>query len=124
MARAAGGRKTGQARKRQLASLRLERIEPAGSSGMMLVYHDPDGREQTWIMEQATVTEFLALMLHGKMRKGRRVVIDDVDVTIEPPEKPGGLPILCLATGPLESCATLDRPTLKALRADIDALLR
>ena len=90
----------------------------------MMVYQDEAGQERGWLMQKTSVVEFLALLLRGRMWRGRRVVIDKAEVTIEPPDKPGGLPALCLATGLLVSCAPLEHASLEALRDDINAVLR
>jgi hypothetical protein len=90
----------------------------------MLVYSEASGQEQSWLLEHTSLLEFFALLLRGRMRKGRRVVLEEVDVSIEPPEKAGAQPMLCLASGPLETCAMLDRKTLASLRDEIDLILK
>ncbi len=66
--------------------------------------------------------EIMALLMHGRFRKGRRVVVDG-EVALEPPEGPETLPHLCFSSGPLESCVPIDRPALSELRRDIDRFL-
>lgn len=124
MARTAGSKRSGRSRKGPAASLRLTGAEPSGRNGIKLVYADEAGGEQSWLLEHTSMLEFFALVLRGRMRKGRRLVLQDFDVTVEPPEKAGSSPLLCLASGPLETCAPLDRKTLIALRKEIDQILK
>lgn len=102
-------------------TLTLVRTEPAGPNGILLVY-ESDGQEHTWLLEQASSMEFMALLMQGRFRKGRRVVVEG-EVALEPPDDTEGRPHLCFASGPLESCVPIDRPSLDVLRRDIDRFL-
>ena len=72
MARSDGNslKKGGAGRKRKPKPLRLVRVEPARDSGIVLVF-ETGGEEHGWLLEHTTVTEFLALLLRGRMRRGR-----------------------------------------------------
>ena len=107
------------ARKRKPAPLKLIRSEPARGNGICLVF-DVAGEEHSWLLEQTSVTEMLALMLKGRMRKGRRIDLDEAEITIEPPVSAGDDPLLCVSIGPLEICVPVDRAAAKAIRADLD----
>ncbi len=89
----------------------------------MLVF-EAGGHEQGWLLERTSLTEFMALLLRGRMRSGRRIQLDEVEVTIEPPEAFADDPLLCLAMGPLELCAPVDRATVKAMRTDLDRAVK
>lgn len=112
-------KKDGKARKSAGGKLQLVRVEPAGKKGITLVFSH-DGDEFRWLLEQTSVTEFLALLLRGRMKRGRRVELDKAELTIEPPPAGSDQPQLCMALGPLEVCAPLSRATAKAIRADLD----
>lgn len=103
--------------------LTLIRVEPAGKNGLNLVF-DGNGGERAWRLEQTSVAEFLALLLRGRMHRGRRVFIADADLTFEPGDAIGDDPTLCIAAGPLELCAPVDRAGVKALKADMERSLR
>lgn len=117
-----GGR-DGKSRKPGPGKLQLMRVEPAGKKGIMLIFGQ-DGQEHRWLLEHTSVTEFLALLLRGRMRKGRRIELDTAELTIEPPSAGTNDPQLCMALGPLEVCAPLSRSTVKALRADLGRAAR
>ena len=99
--------------------LKLVRVEPTRKKGITLVFSQ-DGEEHGWLLEHTSVTEFIALLLRGKMLHGRRVELENAELTIEPPPKQPGHPQLCVSLGPLEVCAPLNRSTMKALRADLE----
>lgn len=103
------------------STLRLVRTEPAGPNGILLVY-ESHGEEHTWLLEQTSSMEFMALLMKGKFRKGRRVVVE-AEVALEPPDECDPLPHLCFTSGPLENCVPIDRAALRSLRRDIDKLL-
>lgn len=106
-------------RKSGPGKLQLVRVEPAGKKGIYLIFNQ-DGVEHSWLLEHTSVTEFLALMLRGRMRRGRRIELEDAELTIEPPPEGSDIPQLCMALGPLEVCAPINRATVKAIRADLD----
>ena len=103
-------------------SLRLVRTEPAGSNGILLVY-ESHGEEHTWLLEQTTSMEFMALLMQGRFKKGRRVVVE-ADIALEPPDDKEPRPHLCFTSGPLESCVPIDKTALNDLRKDIDRFLK
>lgn len=100
--------------------LKLVRTE-SGVDGILLVY-ESDGEEYTWLLEQTSSMEFMALLMQGRFQKGRRVVVE-ADVALEPPDGKEPRPHLCFATGPLESCVPVDKAALSDLRKDIDRFL-
>ena len=102
-------------------TLRLVRTEPAGPDGILLVY-ESRGKEHTWLLEQTSSMEFMALLMQGRFKKGRRVVVE-ADVALEPSDEEEERPHLCFMAGPLESCVPVDRSTLDGLRRDIDRFL-
>ena len=102
-------------------TLTLVRTEPAGPNGIMLVY-ESNGQEHTWLLEQTSSMEFMALLMTGRFNKGRRVVVEG-EVALEPPDAAEARPHLCFTSGPLESCVPIDRPSLDELRRDIDRFL-
>ncbi len=110
-------------RKSGPGKLKLVRVEPAGKKGINLIFSQ-DAAEHTWLLEHTSVTEFLALMLRGRMRRGRRIELEDAELTIEPPEEGGDNPYLCMALGPLEVCAPINKSTVKAIRADLERASR
>lgn len=112
-----------KARKSRPGKLQLIRVEPAGKKGINLLFSQ-DGQEHSWLLEQTSVTEFLALLLRGRMRRGRRIELEKAELTIEPPPSGGSDPQLCMALGPLEVCAPLSRSTVKAMRADLERAAR
>jgi len=101
--------------------LRLVRTEPAGPGGILLVY-ESHGEEHTWLLEQTSSMEFMALLMQGQFRQGRHVVVE-AEVALEPPDGKESRPHLCFITGPLESCVPVDRSALSELRKDIDSFL-
>lgn len=102
-------------------TLRLVRTEAAGADGILMVY-ESDGQEHTWLLEHTSSIEVMALLMHGRLKKGRRIVVD-AEVALEPPNKDEARPHLCFIAGPLESCVPVDRITLHSLRRDIDRFL-
>jgi hypothetical protein len=110
-----------QASRRAKPSLKLLRTEPAGPDGIMLVY-ESHGEEFTWLLEQTSSMEVVALLMQGRFKKGRRVVVE-ADVALEPPEGKEPRPHLCFTAGPLESCVPVDEAALSDLRKDIDRFL-
>jgi hypothetical protein len=110
-------------RRPEKPTLRLLRTEPVGRDGIMIVYEDLAGGEQSWLMKNTTVQEFLALLLHGNMRGSRRIVAE-AEVAVEPPETRGGNPMLCFASGPLVTCVPMDVVALRGLRNEIDRALK
>lgn len=112
-------KKTAKSQKSDSGKLTLVRVEPAGKKGINLVFNQ-SGQEQRWLLEHTSVTEFLALLLRGRMRKGRRIEFDKAELAIEPPPAGSDEPQLCMALGPLEVCASLSRSTVKAIRADLE----
>lgn len=123
MPRPPNSRRGGKAEKSPAITLRLDRVEPMGASRIALIYVDADAREHAWLMEQTSIPEFMALLHNGRLGKGGRVIVDDVGITLEPPEMPGGSPLLCVTTAMIVGCTPMHRAALQALRADIDALL-
>lgn len=115
--------KGAKARKPAQGKLQLVRVEPAGKKGITLIFNH-DGEELGWLLEHTSVTEFLALLLRGRMLQGRRIELDDAELTIEPPPEGSEHPSLCLSLGPLEVCAPVNRATMKALRADLERAAR
>jgi len=113
------------ARPRKPASgkLKLIRVEPAGKKGITLIFSQ-DSEEHGWLLEHTSVTEFMALLLRGRIRRGRRVELEDAELTIDPPPSGSEHPHLCMALGPLEVCTPLNRSTVKALRADLERASR
>lgn len=116
-----GSSGSGGSGRQKLPTLRLVRTEPAGPDGIMLVY-ESHGEEHTWLLEQTSSMEFMALLMQGRFKKGRRVVVE-ADVALEPPDDQESRPHLCFTAGPLESCVPVDRSALKDLRKDIDKFL-
>ena len=110
-----------QAGRRAKPSLKLLRTEPADPNGILLVY-ESDGEEYTWLLEQTSSMEFMALLMQGQFKQGRRVVVEG-EVALEPPDTEEERPHLCFTAGPLESCVPLDESALKGLRKDIDRFL-
>lgn len=109
-------------RGRPSGTLRLSRTEELGKEGILLVFDASNGGEESWLLEQTTVVEMLALLLGGRIGGSQRVVLK-ARATLEPPEKPGGDPHLCFSSGGLEGCVTTDESALRALRRDIDRLV-
>jgi hypothetical protein len=108
---AGGGRRTPK------PTLTLVRTEPAGSKGILLVY-ESHGGEHTWLLEQTSAMEIMALLMQGRFKDGRRVVLE-ADVALEPPDDSEPRPHLCFTAGPLENCVPIDRTALNALHRDI-----
>ena len=104
------------------ASLKLVRIDPRGA-GLHFVFED-GGAERRWKLEAASAREFLALLLKGEMRSGRRVMTKEAEASIEAPEKRQGAPVLCVSLGHVEICLALDRAELGALGRDIERALK
>lgn len=125
MARTRGDGKqgTGRTRRKQRGTLKLVRVEPTADSAIALVF-EGEGEEWVWWLENTSATEFLALLLRGRIQHGRRVMLPEVELTLEPPAAKGRDPTLCLAMGPLELCAAMDRAGAKALKADIEQALK
>jgi hypothetical protein len=113
-----GSRTKGQ---QQKSTLKLLRTEPAGPNGILLVY-ESNGEEYTWLLEQTSSMEFMALLMQGRFKDGRRVVVE-ADVALEPPDGAEVRPHLCFTSGPLESCVPVDKAALSDLRKDIDRFL-
>ena len=63
-------------RRKPKPTLKLVRTEAAGPDGILLVY-ESDGEEHTWLLEQTSSMEFMALLMKGRFNKGRRVVVED-----------------------------------------------
>lgn len=105
----------GPGRKRKPGTLKLVRVEPKSRKGILLVF-ESSGEERGWLLERTSLTEFMALLLRGKMRTGRRIHFDEVEITIESPLVLADDPLLCVALGPLELCAPVDRATVKAMK--------
>ena len=66
--------------------------------------------------------EFMALLMKGRFKTGRRVVVEG-EVALEPPDGAEARPLLCFSSGPLESCVPVDRAALGELRRNIDRFL-
>lgn len=115
--------KGAKSRKPAPVKLQLLRVEPAGKKGITLVFSQ-DSQELSWVLEHTSVTEFLALLLRGRMLRGRRVEFDDAELSIDPPSAGSEHPQFCLSLGPLEVCAPVNRATMKALRADLERASR
>jgi hypothetical protein len=104
-------------------NLQLVRVEPAGRHALNLVFRG-GAEEQAWRLENTTVVEFFALLLHGKMGGGRRITLPDAELTLEPPETRSENPSFCLAMGPLEVWSPVNRAGMKALKADLERSLK
>ena len=115
--------KNGASDSGKVLPLRLLRVEAGRRKGILLVF-ESGGGESSWLLEQTSVTELLALLLQGRMRKGRRIELDSAELTIEPPPAEAGNPFLCIAMGPLELCASVDRATAKAMKTDLDRAMK
>lgn len=115
--------KNGAGRDGKAAPLKLLRVEAGRRKGILLVFGG-EGGERSWLLEQTSVTELLALLLQGRMRKGRRIELDSAELTIEPPAVMTDNPQLCIAMGPLELCASVDRATAKAMKTDLDRAMK
>lgn len=110
-----------QSRRPLNAPLRLIGTEPAGGHGLRLIF-EGDGQAYSWLLDMTSTSELLALLLRGRLRKGRRVMLE-ADVALEPPEGGDPRPHLSLSAGPLDAGVLLDAPTLAELRRDIDRFL-
>ncbi|RYG21606.1 MAG: hypothetical protein EON93_25790, partial [Burkholderiales bacterium] len=73
--------KSGKLRRFGPEKLKLIRVEPAGKKGITLIFSQ-DGQELGWLLEHTSVTEFLALLLRGRMLQGRRVELEDAELSI------------------------------------------
>ncbi len=116
-----GERSPQASRRKPQPTLKLVRTEAAGPDGILLVY-ESDGQEHTWLLEQTSSMEFMALLMKGRFKKGRRVVVEG-EVALEPPDDAEARPLLCFSSGPLESCVPIDRAALGELRRNIDTYL-
>jgi hypothetical protein len=85
---------------------------------MHLVFDDA-GAERSWRLEPVSSREFLALLLKGEMRKGRRVVLKGAEAAVEPGEGRNGAPMLCVTLDHVEVCVPMDRKALDALGKEI-----
>lgn len=112
---------SGVSGRQKIPTLRLVRTEPAGTDGILLVY-ESHGEEHTWLLEQTSSMEFMALLMQGQFKQGRRVVVE-AEIALEPPDGKEPRPHLCFTAGPLESCVPVDRSALNDLRKDIDKFL-
>jgi hypothetical protein len=92
--------------------------------GGMHVVFDNAGAEHHWKLEPVSARELLALLLKGEMRRGGRVLMRTAEATIEPPERHGGEPAVCVSLGHVELCFTMDRMELGALSKDIAKALK
>jgi hypothetical protein len=90
---------------------------------MHLVFEDGDA-ERSWRLEPVSAREFLALLLKGAMRKGRRVVLKGAEMAVEPGERRGGTPMLCVTLDHVEVCVPMDRKALDALGKEIARALQ
>ncbi|RYZ13917.1 MAG: hypothetical protein EON61_05545 [Alphaproteobacteria bacterium] len=115
--------KGGRPRTSGQGKLKLVRVEPAGKKGITLIFSQ-DGHEHGWLLEHTSVTEFLALLLRGRIQRGRRVELEQAELTIDPPPSGSDHPQLCMSLGPLEVCTPLNRSTVKALQADLERVSR
>lgn len=113
----------GSRRQKAGRMLKLLRIEPADGSGLDLVFQS-DGEEQAWRLENTSITEFLALLLRGRMHRGRRIFLTDAELALEPPEDRSEDSTLCLTVGEVQLCAPVDRAGARALKAEIDRSLK
>jgi len=116
-------RKAGAGQAGKVLPLKLLRVEAGRRKGILLVF-DGEGGERSWLLEQTSVAELLALLLRGRMRKGRRIELDSAELAIEPPAAAADNPLLCIAMGPLELCASLDRAAAKAMKTDLDRAMK
>ena len=89
---------------------------------MHLVFED-EGAERSWRLEPVSAREFLALLLKGEMRKGRRVVLKGAEATVEPGERKNSAPMLCVTLDHVEVCVSMDRKALDALGREIERVL-
>lgn len=99
-------------------TLRLVDAESDRGDGILLVFNR-SGHEESWLLDQTSVTEFFALVLEGRMDGDRRVRVE-ADVTLEVADE---APLLCVAGRPLRTCVALGRSRLEALRREIDHIL-
>lgn len=102
-------------------TLRLLRTEVAGPDSVSLVFEGSYG-EESWLLENTSLSEFFALLLHGRIRPGGQLVVDGT-VMLEPPQRAGDKPALCISTGVVEGYVPVDRSTLRALQAEISRML-
>jgi hypothetical protein len=107
--------------KRFEPSLHLLRTEVREGEGISLVFASSAG-EVSWLLEHTTVAEFFALLLNGTARKRQQLVFDG-EVTLEPPQEPGGNPEFRVLTDLVQGCVPVNTATLRSLREDIDRFL-
>ncbi len=109
--------------RRPVPALELVRIEQDGRTALNFMFRSEAG-ERSWRLDQTSLVELLALTLGGRMRRGRRVMLPDAEITLEPPGDGSRDPTICMAAGPVETCAPVDRSRLEALKADIERALK
>jgi hypothetical protein len=126
LARSAGDDSAGKGggnRRKVDKALKLVRVESSARSSVSLVF-EGNGEERVWRLEQTSIIEFFALLLHGRMHRGRRVMLADAELTFEPADGSDDDPKLCMTMGTVELCAPMARADVRALKADIDRSLR
>jgi hypothetical protein len=101
----------------------LKRVDPATDNALHLVFTDAE-TERLWRLEHASVHELFALMLGGSMSGRRRVLTRDGEASVEPPEKRGGSPALCVMLGQVEVCIPMEKQALRALGREIERALQ
>lgn len=104
-------------------ALTLVRVEPAAGNALHLVFKDED-TERLWRLEPASVQELLALLMGGAMRGTGRVLANEGDASLEPPEKRGGSAMLCVSLNHVEVCVPMEKPALSALGREIEHALK
>ena len=105
------------------ASLKLVRIDASTGRAMHLVFKDGDA-ERSWRLEAVSAREFIALLLKGDMRNGRRVLVKGADAAVEPGENGSAAPMLCVTLDHVEVCMPMDRNALSALGKEIKRALQ
>jgi len=60
----------------------------------MVVYEEAGGQEHTWLLEHTSPMEVIALLMQGRFKDGRRIIVE-AEVALEPPEDSEERPHLC-----------------------------
>jgi hypothetical protein len=103
-------------------ALVLTRVDSTAGNALHLVFRDA-GTERLWRLEPASVHELFALILGGSMRGSRRVLARNGEVSVEPAEKRGGAPALCMMLAQVEVCIPMGKQALRALGREIERAL-
>jgi hypothetical protein len=104
------------------SALTLMRVDPTAGNALHFVFRDAE-TERLWRLDPASVHELFALILGGSMRGGRRVLAHDGEAQVEPAEKCGGAPALCMTLGHVEVCIPMEKQALRALSREIERAL-